>query len=427
MSADIRADSSGVMKAQVFYIMRGLNSQYGEEYSVTSDLGLTKDQFSHLSVRVNHAKKTMKRMRLDLGDQAGIRVTVRNLMVGGHSLGDAGDSGKFSYHDLKLLSSSKADGASFEVTGPDPYIESRHTVISSARVWVAVFITLLIAGAVFSVIRFIPPIRRACGLDWENEAAAAGEGASAGADSAEGSDGGDSAEDGGKADAKEDGASEEKPETVTRKQGMFLDSLLFVYIALPVFFLAWALGFFSMNTPYEVSADIRADYSGVMKAQVYYVMKGLNHQFAEQYSVRQDLSLQKDQFSHLSVRLNRSNKTMRRLRLDLGDQAGGRIALMNLRVGGRSIADPGDSSAYEYHDLKLVSSSKADGALFEVIGSDPFIASKHTVISSVRVWIAALIALIISGAVFAVVRFIPSVRRACGLAWEIREDSEGRA
>ena len=427
VSADIRADSSGVMKAQVFYIMRGLNSQYGEEYSVTSDLGLTKDQFSHLSVRVNHAKKTMKRMRLDLGDQAGIRVTVRNLMVGGHSLGDAGDSGKFSYHDLKLLSSSKADGASFEVTGPDPYIESRHTVISSARVWVAVFITLLIAGAVFSVIRFIPPIRRACGLDWENEAAAAGEGASAGADSAEGSDGGDSAEDGGKADAKEDGASEEKPETVTRKQGMFLDSLLFVYIALPVFFLAWALGFFSMNTPYEVSADIRADYSGVMKVQVYYVMKGLNHQFAEQYSVRQDLSLQKDQFSHLSVRLNRSNKTMRRLRLDLGDQAGGRIALMNLRVGGRSIADPGDSSAYEYHDLKLVSSSKADGALFEVIGSDPFIASKHTVISSVRVWIAALIALIISGAVFAVVRFIPSVRRACGLAWEIREDSEGRA
>ena len=100
---------------------------------------------------------------------------------------------------------------------------------------------------------------------------------------------------------------------------------------------------------------------------------------------------------------------------------------MNLRVGGRSIADPGDSSAYEYHDLKLVSSSKADGAPFEVIGSDPFIASKHTVISSVRVWIAALIALIISGAVFAVVRFIPSVRRACGLAWEIREDSEGRA
>ena len=421
VSADIRADSSGVMKAQVFYIMRGLNSQYGEEYSVTSDLGLTKDQFSHLSVRVNHAKKTMKRMRLDLGDQAGIRVTVRNLMVGGHSLGDAGDSGKFSYHDLKLLSSSKADGASFEVTGQMEPIDVAMMVVS------AVFITLLIAGAVFSVIRFIPPIRRACGLDWENEAAAAGEGASAGADSAEGSDGGDSAEDGGKADAKEDGASEEKPETVTRKQGMFLDSLLFVYIALPVFFLAWALGFFSMNTPYEVSADIRADYSGVMKAQVYYVMKGLNHQFAEQYSVRQDLSLQKDQFSHLSVRLNRSNKTMRRLRLDLGDQAGGRIALMNLRVGGRSIADPGDSSAYEYHDLKLVSSSKADGALFEVIGSDPFIASKHTVISSVRVWIAALIALIISGAVFAVVRFIPSVRRACGLAWEIREDSEGRA
>ena len=48
---------------------------------------------------------------------------------------------------------------------------------------------------------------------------------------------------------------------------MFLDSLLFVYIALPVFFLAWALGFFSMNTPYEVSADIRADYSGVMKGR----------------------------------------------------------------------------------------------------------------------------------------------------------------
>ena len=431
VSADIRADYSGVMNAQVFYIMRGLNRQYGEEYSVKSDLNLQKDQFAHLSVRLNHSKKTMKRLRLDLGDRAGVRVTVRNITVGGHSVGNAGDSGIFDLHDLKLVSSSGADGAVFEVTGNDPYLETKHTVISSARIWMAVLVTLLISGALFSIVRFIPRVRRACGLDWEN-AEDAGETQEENAADEEGSASGGAEEKGGEK-AQEEGAdagdgresAPEAPEKVTRRQGIFLDSLLFVYIAVPVFFLAWALGFFSMNTPYEVSADIKADRDGVMKAQVYYVMKGLNSDFAEQYSVRQDLRLQKDQFSHLSLRLNRNNKTMKRLRLDLGDQAGMRVSLLNLRVGGRRIADPGDESEYSYHDLKLLKSSGADGAVFEVTGADPYIASLNTVISSARVWLAVFIALLISGAIFGIVRFIPSVRRACGLNWEVTDPASG--
>ena len=431
VSADIRADYSGVMNAQVFYIMRGLNRQYGEEYSVKSDLNLQKDQFAHLSVRLNHSKKTMKRLRLDLGDRAGVRVTVRNITVGGHSVGNAGDSGIFDLHDLKLVSSSGADGAVFEVTGNDPYLETKHTVISSARIWMAVLVTLLISGALFSIVRFIPRVRRACGLDWEN-AEDAGETQEENAADEEGSASGGAEEKGGEK-AQEEGAdagdgresAPEAPEKVTRRQGIFLDSLLFVYIAAPVFFLAWALGFFSMNTPYEVSADIKADRDGVMKAQVYYVMKGLNSDFAEQYSVRQDLRLQKDQFSHLSLRLNRNNKTMKRLRLDLGDQAGMRVSLLNLRVGGRRIADPGDESEYSYHDLKLLKSSGADGAVFEVTGADPYIASLNTVISSARVWLAVFIALLISGAIFGIVRFIPSVRRACGLNWEVTDPASG--
>ena len=431
VSADIRADYSGVMNAQVFYIMRGLNRQYGEEYSVKSDLNLQKDQFAHLSVRLNHSKKTMKRLRLDLGDRAGVRVTVRNITVGGHSVGNAGDSGIFDLHDLKLVSSSGADGAVFEVTGNDPYLETKHTVISSARIWMAVLVTLLISGALFSIVRFIPRVRRACGLDWE-KAEDAGETQEENAADEEGSASGGAEEKGGEK-AQEEGAdagdgresAPEAPEKVTRRQGIFLDSLLFVYIAVPVFFLAWALGFFSMNTPYEVSADIKADRDGVMKAQVYYVMKGLNSDFAEQYSVRQDLRLQKDQFSHLSLRLNRNNKTMKRLRLDLGDQAGMRVSLLNLRVGGRRIADPGDESEYSYHDLKLLKSSGADGAVFEVTGADPYIASLNTVISSARVWLAVFIALLISGAIFGIVRFIPSVRRACGLNWEVTDPASG--
>ena len=37
------------------------------------------------------------------------------------------------------------------------------------------------------------------------------------------------------------------------------DALLFVYIALPILGWAWALDFFTLDTPYEVSADIRSD------------------------------------------------------------------------------------------------------------------------------------------------------------------------
>ena len=80
-------------------------------------------------------------------------------------------------------------------------------------------------------------------------------------------------------------AAAEKPESVSRAKGLFFDALLFLYIALPVFFLGWTLDFFTADTSYEVSADIRADYAGVMKTQVFYIMDGLNKSYAENFSV----------------------------------------------------------------------------------------------------------------------------------------------
>ena len=450
VSADIRSDRDGVLKAKVYYVLKGINHQFDEQRSVQQDLSLQKDQFAHFSVRLSRTNKTLKRLRLDLGDQAGIRVAVHNLRVGGHSAADIAKSSEFDYHDLKLVSSSEADGAVFETTGADPYIASRHTVISPARVWIAVFIALLISGALFAVVRFIPSVRHACGLDWENtddqekkpaaDEAAAGAGESsevkeesekkdvsgqekAAAAAEEKSEQGSVAEKPAADEAAEAAGAEqqdagEKAVHPYGAKGLFFDGLLFLYIALPIFFLAWALDFFTLSTPYEVSADIRSDRAGVMRTQVFYIMKGLNKEYGENYSVRQDLNLQKDQFAHLSVKLNRTNKTVRRLRLDLGDQAGGRVTVKDFKIGGHPAPDLGKSSEYVYNDLRLVSSSKADGTVFDVTGPDPFIASKHTVISSARVWVAAFIALLISGALFSIVRFIPSVRHACGLDWE---------
>ena len=301
VSADIRSDRDGVLKAKVYYVLKGINHQFDEQRSVQQDLSLQKDQFAHFSVRLSRTNKTLKRLRLDLGDQAGIRVAVKNLRVGGHSAADIAKSSEFDYHDLKLVSSSEADGAVFETTGADPYIASRHTVISPARVWIAVFIALLISGALFAVVRFIPSVRHACGLDWENtddqekkpaaDEAAAGAGESsevkeesekkdvsgqekAAAAAEEKSEQGSVAEKPAADEAAEAAGAEqqdagEKAVHPYGAKGLFFDGLLFLYIALPIFFLAWALDFFTLSTPYEVSADIRSERAGVMKAQVF--------------------------------------------------------------------------------------------------------------------------------------------------------------
>ena len=167
-------------------------------------------------------------------------------------------------------------------------------------------------------------------------------------------------------------AAAEKPESVSRAKGLFFDALLFLYIALPVFFLGWALDFFTADTSYEVSADIRADYAGVMKTQVFYIMDGLNKSYAENFSVRKDLSLQKDKFVPFSLRLNQKDRTLTGFRLDLGDRAGGKVTVRNLKVGGRAVAPAGDTKNYAYHDLKLVSPAGAGEAVFEVTGRDSF-------------------------------------------------------
>ena len=204
------------------------------------------------------------------------------------------------------------------------------------------------------------------------------------------------------------------------------DFMLFLYIATPVFYLAYTLGFFSLV--YEVSADIKTDCSGKMNTQVFYTKEGLNSQYEEQYSERKPLLLQKDSFSHLSVRLTDPDRTLQSLRLDLGDEPRGTVTVRNLKIGGRATADIRDTSSFFYNDLRLISADGSGGAVFEITGGDPHIASKYAIGSADgnqailksakrRVWLHGFITLIICCALFAAARFIPAVRRACGLDW----------
>lgn len=218
------------------------------------------------------------------------------------------------------------------------------------------------------------------------------------------------------------------------------DFMLFLYIATPVFYLAYTLGFLSLV--YEVSADIKTDYSGKMNTQVFYTKEGLNSQFDEQHSARQKLILKKDTFSRLSVRLTDPDRTLQSLRLDLGDEPRGTVTVRNLRVGGRATADIGDTSSFFYNDLRLISADGSGGAVFEITGGDPHIASKYAIVSADgnhaiiksakrRVWLHGFIALIICCALFAAARFIPAIRRACGLDWgmqtvQVNSDSRDR-
>ena len=210
------------------------------------------------------------------------------------------------------------------------------------------------------------------------------------------------------------------------KRYFLRDILLFIYIAMPIFYLAYVLGFFSQV--YEISADIKTDYSGKMNTQVFYTKEGLNSQYEEQYSERKPLLLQKNSFSHLSVRLTDPYRTLQSLRLDLGDEPRGSVTVRNLRVGGRATADIGDTSRFFYNDLRQISADGSGGAVFEITGGDPHIASKYAIVSADgnhaiiksakrRVWLHGFIALIICCALFAAARFIPAVRRACGLDW----------
>lgn len=189
--------------------------------------------------------------------------------------------------------------------------------------------------------------------------------------------------------------------------------LLFIFIALPVFFLSWISGFF--NITYEVSADIKADYSGVMKAQVFYIIDGINQGFSQQQSIIRNLSLSKDEFSHLSVRFGDADRGLNRFRLDLGDKPSGKVTVRNLQVNGHNVVSLKDESEYYFHDLRILSdpSFGTDEAVFEVTGRDPYISSNGPVLGLAdmpsihsTVCLKVLTALIFSVVLFWVVSYL---------------------
>lgn len=203
------------------------------------------------------------------------------------------------------------------------------------------------------------------------------------------------------------------------------DILFFILIALPIFFFAWVLGFF--NLTYTISADIKADYSGEMAVQVFYIMDGINRDYAEQYSERKVLKLKKNEYSSFQVKLQHPEKTLSHLRLDLGEKASGQVTVKDLSVGGQKITNIGDNKQFIYNDLSLISSADGD-AEFKATGTDPFISSQKAVLSGAEaravlnsarlsVLASALVSLIISCALFSVIRFIPSVRHVFCVNW----------
>ena len=160
--------------------------------------------------------------------------------------------------------------------------------------------------------------------------------------------------------------------------------LLFAFIALPALFLSWFFGMFSLSlTYYEVSADIKADYSGAMKTQVFYVIDGINQGYSQQHSITTNLKLDKGKFSHLSVGLNHADRKLEMLRLDLGDKPSGIVTVRDLKVEGYGAASIRNASGLAFHDLKLIpNASSGTEAVFEVTGYDPYISYKDPLAGS---------------------------------------------
>lgn len=204
------------------------------------------------------------------------------------------------------------------------------------------------------------------------------------------------------------------------------DILFFNFIALPVFFFSWVLGFF--NLTYTISADIKTDYSGDMTAQIFYIAEGINSEYTEQYSERAVLILQKDKYSRLSIKLKHPEMPLLRLRLDLGEKAEGQITVKNLSVGGQKIINIGDSNKFIYNDLSLVSATDGEVTEFKATGTDPFISSQNAILSEserlavlnsarLKVLTSVFVSLIIAGILFSLIRFTPSMRRTFCINW----------
>ena len=204
------------------------------------------------------------------------------------------------------------------------------------------------------------------------------------------------------------------------------DILFFNFIALPVFFFSWVLGFF--NLTYTISADIKTDYSGDMTAQIFYIAEGINSEYTEQYSERAVLILQKDKYSRLSIKLKHPEMPLLRLRLDLGEKAEGQITIKNLSVEGHKITNIGDRKLFTYNDLSLTSASDSDVVEFKATGTDPFISSQNAILSEsdrltvlnsarLKVLTSVFVSLIIAGLLFSLIRFTPSMRRTFCINW----------
>ena len=193
------------------------------------------------------------------------------------------------------------------------------------------------------------------------------------------------------------------------------DLLLFVYITVPMLCAANILGLF--NLTYDITADIKTDYSGGMNVQLFFLIDGVNGGYDERYSIRKILKLQKGKYSKLSLRLNHADKTLNGFRLDLGDRPSVQINLKNLMIGGQSIANVSDTEQYGYNDLILTSKPDADEIEFRTTGSDPFFVSKGINLSPAssrevldsarnRVFLIISAILIISSISFFIIRYL---------------------
>ena len=192
--------------------------------------------------------------------------------------------------------------------------------------------------------------------------------------------------------------------------------ILFVYIAVPVYVLAWGAGLFTYPDYQASFLRAKGSADAEIPVRIYYRPDGQMRQFDSEHSVSARIFLHADDYSLTGGTIKSGGKAIRRARAEFGklkESGIDTIEITDFSINGRGFS-AADSGAVILHDLEL-SDSKKDSAVLKVTGSNPYIETRHSVNFPRKDLVSGVCAGLLSFILFLITVRVPVLRRLAGL------------
>lgn len=203
---------------------------------------------------------------------------------------------------------------------------------------------------------------------------------------------------------------------MTRNISFFRLAVLFVYIAVPVYVLAWGAGLFSYPDYQKFFLLAKGSSDAEIPVKVYFRTDGGAEDYDSAHSLDSRIFLHADDFTGANGIIRAGGKAVSGVRAEfvrLRESDIDTVEIKRFTVSGKNFP-VSDKGAVALHDLEL-SETRKDSAVLKVTGPAPYIETLHPVNFPGKVIVSGICAGLLSAVLFLIVVRIPVLRRLAGL------------